>query len=33
MTLTNEPDEGYLTGQLLIAMPGLHDARFARTVI
>jgi putative transcriptional regulator len=33
MTLTNEPDEGYLTGQLLIAMPGLRDARFARTVI
>ncbi len=33
MTLTNKPDEGYLTGQLLIAMPGLRDARFARTVI
>ena len=24
---------GYLTGQLLIAMPGMRDARFARTVI
>ncbi len=25
--------EGYLTGQLLIAMPSMHDARFAQTVI
>jgi putative transcriptional regulator len=33
MTSINKPDEGYLTGQLLIAMPGLRDARFARTVI
>ena len=33
MTLSHKPDEGYLTGQLLIAMPGLRDARFARTVI
>lgn len=30
---TIDPDEGYLTGQLLIAMPGLRDPRFARTVI
>ena len=27
------PREGYLTGQLLIAMPTMRDARFARTVI
>ena len=27
------PDEGYLTGQLLIAMPAMRDSRFARTVI
>lgn len=26
-------DREYLTGQLLIAMPGMRDARFARTVI
>jgi len=26
-------DEGYLTGQLLIAMPTMRDPRFARTVI
>lgn len=26
-------DEGYLTGQLLIAMPQMADPRFARTVI
>ena len=25
--------EGYLTGQLLIAMPGMMDSRFARTVV
>jgi putative transcriptional regulator len=29
----NEHDEGYLTGQLLIAMPGMADPRFARTVV
>lgn len=27
------PHEGYLTGQLLIAMPAMRDPRFARTVI
>ncbi|HEY5598973.1 MAG TPA: YqgE/AlgH family protein [Kiloniellales bacterium] len=27
------PSEGYLTGQLLIAMPTMRDPRFARTVI
>jgi len=27
------PNEGYLTGQLLIAMPTMRDPRFARTVI
>lgn len=27
------PNEGYLTGQLLIAMPAMRDPRFARTVI
>lgn len=26
-------DEGYLTGQLLVAMPAMRDPRFARTVI
>ena len=26
-------DSPYLTGQLLVAMPGLADPRFARTVI
>src|SRR3546814_8327428 len=26
-------DREYLTGQLLIAMPGMRDSRFARTVI
>jgi putative transcriptional regulator len=26
-------DEGYLTGQLLVAMPAMQDPRFARTVI
>ena len=24
---------GYLDGQLLIAMPGMQDSRFARTVV
>lgn len=33
MTATNETDQGYLTGQLLIAMPSMRDPRFARTVI
>lgn len=28
-----ENDQGYLTGQLLIAMPGIGDERFERTVI
>jgi putative transcriptional regulator len=27
------PSEGYMTGQLLIAMPTMRDPRFARTVI
>ncbi|MEE8188786.1 MAG: YqgE/AlgH family protein [Kiloniellales bacterium] len=27
------PEEGYLTGQLLIAMPSMRDPRFARSVI
>jgi len=27
------PEDGYLTGQLLIAMPAMRDPRFARTVI
>lgn len=27
------PDGGYLDGQLLVAMPGMTDERFARTVI
>ena len=27
------PSDGYLTGQLLIAMPTMRDARFARSVI
>ena len=37
--MTTEPikapdrDEGYLDGQLLVAMPGMVDARFARSVI
>src|SRR3546814_16170498 len=26
-------DREYLTGQLLIAMPGMRDSRFARTVL
>lgn len=33
MTLDNGETGGYLTGQLLIAMPSMRDARFARTVI
>lgn len=32
MTFDSE-DSGYLTGQLLVAMPQMLDARFARTVI
>lgn len=32
MTRSNDTP-GYLTGQLLIAMPGMPDPRFARTVI
>lgn len=28
-----ETDEGYLTGQLLVAMPAMADPRFARSVI
>ncbi len=32
MSIDNE-SEGYLTGQLLVAMPSMHDARFAQTVI
>ena len=27
------PEQGYLTGQLLIAMPSMRDSRFARTVV
>jgi putative transcriptional regulator len=27
------PDEGYLGGQILIAMPGMQDPRFAKSVI
>jgi putative transcriptional regulator len=30
---TTDQKEGYLTGQLLIAMPGMADPRFARSVI
>lgn len=26
-------DEGYLTGRLLVAMPGMRDSRFARSVV
>ncbi len=29
----SDDNEGYLTGQLLIAMPGMSDPRFARTVV
>jgi putative transcriptional regulator len=28
-----QPDEGWLTGQLLVAMPAMQDPRFARSVI
>lgn len=27
------PEQGYLTGQLLIAMPSMRDSRFARSVV
>src|SRR4051794_23948284 len=30
---SGEPNPGYLDGQLLVAMPGMADERFARTVI
>jgi len=35
MSETEQPDiaAGYLTGQLLVAMPTMRDSRFARTVI
>lgn len=29
----NKPKDGFLTGQLLIAMPQMQDPRFARTVV
>lgn len=29
----DETDDGYLTGKMLIAMPGMPDERFAKTVI
>ncbi len=32
MTMTDDSDN-YLSGQLLIAMPGMMDSRFARTVV
>ena len=32
-TSENKPDRGHLEGHLLIAMPGMHDDRFARTVV
>jgi len=32
-TVTDETEDGYLTGQLLVAMPAMRDPRFARTVI
>ena len=32
-TETDDTGDGYLTGQLLIAMPSMRDPRFARTVI
>lgn len=31
--IPNETDDGYLDGQLLIAMPSMQDERFARAVI
>lgn len=30
---SGSPDDGYLTGQLLIAMPNMRDPRFEKTVI
>lgn len=30
---TSRPDDGFLTGQLLIAMPAMADPRFAQSVI
>jgi putative transcriptional regulator len=33
MTKQKTPDAGYLTGQLLVAMPQMRDPRFARSVI
>ncbi len=30
---TNPPDNPYMTGRLLIAMPGMRDERFSNTVI
>ncbi|MGE0118946.1 MAG: YqgE/AlgH family protein [Dongiaceae bacterium] len=33
MTKQPTPDAGYLTGQLLVAMPQMRDPRFARSVI
>ncbi|HEY7689981.1 MAG TPA: YqgE/AlgH family protein [Dongiaceae bacterium] len=33
MSASKEKPEGYLTGQLLIAMPQMRDPRFTRTVI
>ena len=32
-TIAPAPDDAYLTGQVLIAMPALHDGPFARSVI
>ncbi len=32
-SLRNKAEAGFLDGQMLIAMPGMPDARFARTVI
>ncbi len=31
--MTTSPDDGYLTGNFLVAMPQMGDLRFARTVI
>ncbi len=33
MTQESDGDDGYLTGQLLVAMPGMPDNRFSKTVI
>ena len=30
---SHDKDEGYLDGQLLVAMPGMSDTRFARSVV